>query len=232
MIRTLKEFARHALHTAGVRRKLDHLKHPDRGSRFADIYRTGVWTHGDASVPGSGHGSSLQATGGIRERLPELLAELGTQRLLDVGCGDFTWMSRIDLPCSYIGVDIVSAVVQENERLHGSPTRAFLLADSVTDRLPDADTVLCREVLFHLSFADAMSALKNIVSQPRRFVILTTDKDTAFNADIESGDFRLLNLERKPFRLPPPLTGIPDDAVASRRLLGVWRAEEIRKALG
>lgn len=231
MIRTLKEFARHLLHTAGVRRKLDHLKHSDRGSRFEDIYRTGVWTHGDTSVPGSGHGSSLEATGSIRKRLPGLLKELGTQRLLDAGCGDLTWMGRIDLPCDYVGVDIVSAVVRDNDRLYGSPKHEFILADLVSDQLPEADTVLCREVLFHLSFADVTSALKNIVSKQRQFVILTTDKDTSFNADIESGDFRVLNLERKPFRLPPALIEIRDDAVASRRLLGVWRAGTIRTAM-
>ena len=232
MIRTLKEFIRHLLHIVGVRRKLDYLRHSDRGARFAEIYKTGVWTRGDASAPGSGQGSSLEATESIRGRIPELLKELGTLRILDVGCGDFTWMSHIDLPCHYIGVDIVPSVIEDNIRLYGSANREFFLADSVTDPLPDADTILCREVLFHLSFADGISALKNIMSKQRQFIILTTDKDTSFNADIESGDFRTLNLARKPFRLPLPFLEIRDDVVASRRLLGVWRAEEIRKAIG
>lgn len=150
----------------------------------------------------------------------------------DVGCGDFTWMRHVDLPGHCTGIDIVPSVVEENSRAYGSPQREFMLADSVSDPLPDGDTVLCREVLFHLSFAHAVAVLRNIVSKQRRFVILTTDKDTLFNADIETGDFRALNLERKPFRLPPAMIEIADDAVASRRFLGVWPAEAIKAALG
>lgn len=228
---SLKEVVRHLLHTAGVKRRREHLRHPDPKTRFANIYETGVWRHGDAAIPGSGHGSSLAATNAVRQQLPAILEELGSRCLLDVGCGDLTWMRTLRLPCDYIGIDIVASVIEDNIRQNEIPGRTFLVGDSINDALPDADTALCREVLFHLSLADGVSALRNIVAKPRKFVILTSDNATAFNADIETGDFRILNLEKAPFRLPPPFKVIPDDFVSPGRTLGVWQADQVREAL-
>jgi hypothetical protein len=109
-------------------------------------------------------GSSLDKTQRLRTELPKLLRRLGTTTLLDVGCGDFTWMNEVDLlDVNYIGVDIVSSVIDEDDRLFGSPTKRFILANAVWDKLPDADVVLCREILFRLSFDDARSTLRNIL---------------------------------------------------------------------
>lgn len=229
--RSLHELRQHILHRAGLRRQPDYLIHADRQSRFSHIYETGIWSHGDKEIPSSGHGSSLKAAREVRKQLPAILTELGSRCLLDVGCGDLTWMRNLDLPCDYIGVDIVTSVIQTNILENKSHTSRFLVADGVTDSLPDADTVLCREVLFHLSFGDCIATLRNILAKPREFVILTTDRETIFNADIESGDFRVLNLEKRPFRLPPPMKAIPDNLIMPGRILGIWRAGQVRSAL-
>lgn len=228
MLRTIKELARHALHKAGVSRQLHYINHADLQSRFEAIYKDGVWKLGDASQPGSGHGSSLDATASIRSRLPQVLAGLGTKRLLDVGCGDFTWMEAVDLKCSYVGVDIVPSVIEHNQNKYGSAHRTFSVVDAVKDSLPEADAVLCREVLFHLSFADAKAVLQNVLRKPRKHIIITSDKKTKFNSDIVSGDFRYINLERRPFRFPKPSEAIPDNGLESTRYLGVWRPEDIQ----
>jgi SAM-dependent methyltransferase len=231
LARSLKEVARHILHKAGVRRKHEHLSYSDPKERFEQIYETGVWRHGDEAVPGSGQGSSLAATSEVRSQLPKILEELRSECLLDVGCGDFYWMQSIVLPCHYIGLDIVPSVIENNIRENESSARTFLVGNSIDDVLPDADTVLCREVLFHLSLADGMSVMRNIISKPRKFVILTSDRATGFNSDIETGDFRLLNLEKGPFRLPSPFKVIPDSFVSPDRILGVWKADQVRAAI-
>jgi hypothetical protein len=223
-VRTLKEVARHLLHCAGLRRRAAYLAHPRRAERFADIYRSGVWRHGDGQVPDSGEGSSLGATQNIREALPSLLDRLGTKTLVDIGCGDFTWAQALPIRQNYVGVDLVPEIIERNNRLHANERRRFLLADGVEDELPDGDTVLCREVLFHLSFADIGNLLTNILAKPRRFFIATTDAGTLFNADIVSGDFRLLNLHHRPFYFPSPLETIIDASDTADRYLGVWPA--------
>jgi len=229
--RTTKEAVRHLLHRAGYRRRLPHLR-DDRGSSFAAIYDQGAWRHGDEKVPPSGHGSSITATKGVRGALPGLLETIGAKTLLDLGCGDFTWMQTVQLPCDYIGVDIVPSVIEQNRKTFASPQRDFRVLDFVVEVPPKADTVLCREVLFHLSFEDGLAGLRNALATDCRHLLLTSDRGTAFNADIQSGDFRSLNLEKAPFKLPKPLIEIEDGAVSEGRFLGVWDAAEVRKRLG
>lgn len=226
IIRTAKEAARHALHSLGLKRSLDHLQPGDRRSRFAKIYDDGVWQTGDGAQPLSGHGSSLDATANIRDRLPGVIADLGSSKVLDIGCGDMTWMRTLELKAQYTGVDIVQSVIERNAA--SVPDARFLCLDAVTDDLPDADTVICREILFHLSFADARSLLDNLRKKQRRWLIATTDTGTLINADIETGDFRLVNLSRAPFGLPKPKIAIEDGAVAAGRYLAVWDFADLR----
>ena len=75
------------------------------------------------------------------------------------------------------------------------------------------NTALCREILFHLSFADGLYLLRNLARKERRYLIATTDRATFFNADIRSGDFRILNLTKKPFLFPQPDFAIDDAGV-------------------
>lgn len=229
MNRTLKELARHTLHKAGWRRPYAHLAETDRGSRFSQIYATGVWTSGDLSGVLSGPGSTIRSTSELRKRLPSLLRELDCKTLLDVGCGDLTWISSVDLPCAYIGVDIVPSVIKAHQA--NFPDKKFFVADAVVDELPDADVLLCRETLFHLSFKDGLAALRNMASKARAFIILTSDRSTRFNADIETGDFRPLNLEIRPYHLPKPRFVVPDAAVIPERVLAGWKGSDLGDAL-
>ncbi len=71
---------------------------------------------------------------------------------------------------------------------------------------------------------------------PVRWAILTTFVGDRENRDIETGDWRPLNLERPPFRLPPPhlvvLEECPEnDGAYADKALGVWEVDQIRKAL-
>lgn len=227
--RTLKEMARQLLYRLKVRRGFSYLAPESRGDRFAAIYDQGVWRHDDPAVPGSGRGSTLTATETVRDTLPGLIAAHKLASVLDLGCGDFTWMQTVELGADYCGVDIVPSVVAANQARFARPDRRFLLADGVTDPLPDADLVLCREVLFHLSLGDGQTLIRNILSKPRRYLLMTSDRGTAFNADIETGDFRLINLAKAPYRFPEPILTIPDDSVAPGRFLGLWDVRDLAK---
>ncbi len=154
--------------------------------------------------------------------MPELLHRLNTKVLLDVGCGDFNWMREIEVGCQYIGVDVAQSIIDLNVRNHSAKNRSFCVLDATKDSLPRADTVLCREVLFHLSFQDIWSLIRNIRSSGVSNLIATNDVSTSFNADILSGDFRLLNLHKPPFRFPQPALSIPDDEVLPGRILASW----------
>jgi SAM-dependent methyltransferase len=210
------------------RREDAYLSAPKLETRFATIYRRRLWSNGKGDTPGSGEGSRLESTATIRRHLPSLLDDLEATDVLDVGCGDFTWMQTIALRQRYVGVDVVPAVIAENTRRHGSSTRQFLHLDATRDPLPHADVVLCRDVLFHLSFGDIQRVLSNVRQSQAQYLIATTDPDIAANEDIRSGEFRLLNLSAPPISLGPPERAIADPASRPHRVLGVWVLRQVR----
>ena len=122
-------------------------------------------------------------------------------------------------------------MIIQNQRQFASPQRSFLVLDFVESIPPHADVVLCREVLFHLSFEDALAGIRNALASGCSHFLLTSDSSAGFNADIQSGDFRALNLEKRPFRLPPARVRIEDAAISSGRHMGLWTAAEVLAAI-
>jgi SAM-dependent methyltransferase len=236
---TIREVVRHGLHTTSldrllmmrrISRGLDiaYLFAPDRRQVFEHIYDRGIWlNNNDKRDSLSGAGSELDNTVELRASLPIVLAQLSAESVVDVGCGDFNWMKHVDLRAKYIGVDVVQSVIDANTKLYGSAEREFRCLDAVVQPLPTADVALCREVLFHLSFADARKLLANVKTSGAKYLITTTDTATGFNSDIRTGDFRPLNLRKRPFRFPDPDIWITDEAVLTGRGLGVWRTADI-----
>ena len=202
-----------------------HLGEDGLRERFQAIYANKVWVNSGINTPLSGAGSALHATDNLRAELPAILDQIGAKSILDLGCGDFTWMSQIILKQRYIGADIVEAVIEENRRKF--PNHEFLHLDGSADNIPSTDAVLCREVLFHLSLADIHRVLAQVRRSGAKHFIATSDDITGFNADIQSGDYRVLNLRRAPFRFPTPIARIDDGAIIPGRYIGVWETSNI-----
>lgn len=198
--------------------------------RFGRIYTARRWA-GGGSETRSGAGSTLAATQGVRAQLPKIIEELGAEALLDVGCGDFNWMKEITLPCHYHGVDIVDAVIAENTARYARPGVSFSTLDAIKEPLPPGfDVVLCREVLFHLSFADGERLLRNVASSGAQYLLATTNTELQKNRDIVTGDYRGTNLERAPYSLPSPQGTIDDSAISQDRVLALWSVDDIRSS--
>jgi SAM-dependent methyltransferase len=233
--RSLKELVRHSLTRSGLTiavrqlcgQNVEHLKGTALAERFEVIYKNEIWRNGRKSGSLSGLGSELSSTETIRAQLPSVLDSINTKTLLDIGCGDFTWMKEVDLHCNYIGVDIVRGVIADNSARYGGLERKFSLLDATSELLPNADTILCREVLFHLSFLDIGRLLGNIRLTGAKFLLATSDANVPFNADIISGDFRILNLRAKPLCFPRPQLVIADTGVSPDRSLSLWKLSSI-----
>jgi hypothetical protein len=232
-IQSAKELIRHAITKLGAHAIFDRIRPqsavkgevlnvPSRQDRFVAIYKNGLWQHDQNVVPGSGEGSSLAATAALRSELPRMLDSLHARTIIDLGCGDYTWMRTLDLSQNYIGVDVVPSVIENNQRNFSDAKHAFICMDVAENELPDGDAIFCREILFHLSFSDIQAVLRNCGRKPRRYLFATTDSSTLVNADIRSGDFRRLNLRRSPFSFPEPDRVIEDDAVEKGRKIGIW----------
>ncbi|MGW4829431.1 class I SAM-dependent methyltransferase [Amycolatopsis japonica] len=212
------------------RRVAGELESMGTQDRFTYIFRSRLWSSSSASGPGS---ESVQ-TRELSDQLPPLLARFGVRTLLDLPCGDYGWLSEVDLDLDrYIGADIVPDLIDLNaERFRGDPVHEFQVLDLTADPLPAADLVLCRDCLVHLSFADIERALRNLRRSGSRYLLTTTFTDLGTNNDIVTGDWRPLNLCREPFGFPEPLAvlveGCTEEGGAyADKSLGLWEISAI-----
>lgn len=150
--------------------------------------------------------------------------------MLDLPCGDFHWMSEIELPVKhYIGCDIVPMLVQNARVRYGGATREFRTVDLCHDLLPRADLLLCRDCFIHLS--EEMLAIDNILRSDIKYLLTTTHPEGR-NRAIHNGDWFTQNLCAAPYNFPPPIRAL-DDWVPpfDRRQLALWEVESLRQSL-
>jgi SAM-dependent methyltransferase len=177
--------------------------------RFERIYHTNLWSDPESR---SGVGSSLDSTRVLRKKLPDALHQLGTRVLLDAPCGDFTWMNHVDLTgIEYIGADIVRSIIESNRSDFARDDRRFIELDLTRDDLPDADVLLCRDCLVHLSYANIARVLENVRRSKIRFILMTAFPGRGDNKDVDDGDWRPLDLEAAPFSFPAPRLTIVEE---------------------
>jgi hypothetical protein len=209
------------------RRHADLLSRLPIAGVFQAIHEMNLW---GASGSVSGLGSEAGATVYLRGALPELLRELGARVMLDIPCGDLSWLSLTELPVDrYIGANIVEAIVQSNRVRYGGE---FLHLDLCSSPLPCADVVLCRDALVHLSFARIEQAIANLRQSGSAWLLTTTFYDCEENLDIATGDWRMLNFELPPFCWKPPERLLVEGCTEAGggyddKSLGLWRIESL-----
>jgi hypothetical protein len=185
----------------------------------------------------SGPGSSLQETHELRERMPHLLEDLKVRTLLDAPCGDFNWLGRINFfDLEYIGIDIDSELIAENCVRYGNPRRIFRRLDLLSDVLPKAEAVLCRDLLPHFSYVQIFSALSNLAKSGATYLLTTTFSDSRVNRDTARGEWRTLCLTRAPFDFPTPLRVINEKCSEEGgryqdKSLAIWTFEALAPSL-
>ena len=198
--------------------------------KFREIHKTNHWSS-DQSV--SGQGSDIDQTATIREALPELLKELDVKIFLDAPCGDFNWLANTDLPVTqYIGGDIVPEIISKNQQNFDREDRAFLQLNLISDSLPGADLMFCRDCLVHLSNADIFNAIDNIKSSNIKYLLTTSFPGCEKNDDIVTGDWRIINLQINPFNFPEPLEIINEDCTEgdgsyADKSLVLWKVSDL-----
>ena len=198
---------------------------------FSAIHSTGAWGEAEST---SGPGSTRARAASFLPDLIALTQSLRVGTLLDAPCGDFHWVAPLaDAVDHYVGVDVVPALVTTNRRQFSSPRRQFLCRDICRHRLPAADLILCRDALVHLSEHDIAAALQNLRRTGAEYLLTTTFVGERENPNIETGAWRPLNLQGRPFCFPAPLALIDErcqhtgGAYADKRL-GLWRFNAIR----
>lgn len=202
----------------------------ERAWTFREIFTRNIW---GAAETRSGTGSTTDETRALVARLPAWLDRFGIRSLVDV-CGDFNWQFSVlestSLLQNYVGIDIVSEAIdaarQRFEQYQAQEPRRvqvrFQTCDVVQGDIPRAEAILLRDVLVHLRTGDVFLALDNIRRAGIKFLIATTFPGYA-NSEIQTGEWRVLNMAAPPFTLGEPLDLLDEaNPLVPLKSLGIW----------
>jgi SAM-dependent methyltransferase len=122
------------------------------GEAFSTIYRSHAWGSRDDRPFCSGEGSIREeAVGPYCAMIQAFLEAHHIERLVDLGCGDFSVASRLLRPgIHYTGIDVVPDLIRYNQQNFGSSCVEFRCLNILDDELPSGDLCLVRQVLQHL----------------------------------------------------------------------------------
>jgi hypothetical protein len=195
---------------------------------FTNIYKKNTWASSESV---SGTGSSISQTKTIIQELPKLIEQFNIKSLVDAPCGDLNWMKEIyRIVESYIGIDIVEEIIEQNKKKFQTDHVQFLTLDITKDPLPKSDVILCRDCLVHFSFSDIFLALNNFKASGSKYLLTTTFTDRMCNAEIKTGGWRPLNLEIEPVYFPKPQFVINEKCTEgnySDKSLALWELDKI-----
>ena len=164
----------------------------------------------------------------IRMLLPKIFQKYNVTSLLDAPCGDWNWMRHVDLPPTYIGVDIVEALVVKNQESYTREGVTFRQANLIKDPLPKTDMIFSRDCFIHLSFEDIFKALHNFKRSGIKYLLVSTYSDWPENKPLPVSVCRPIDLTKPPFNWPDPLELFPDPPHHKKRKhLGLWRLDDI-----
>lgn len=191
---------------------------------FTRIYKKNSWGSKESV---SGPGSTLEATAEIRAQLPLLFKNLHIKILLDAPCGDFNWMSRVDLSgIDYTGADIVPEIIEKNTTKF--PGKKFIVLDITAGPVPYADLVLCKDCFIHLRNQDVKKVISNFKNSGSKYMLASTYPVNS-NKVILTGHYRPVNLQKPPFNLPEPIQMIRDfTGDGTEKYLALWDLETVR----
>jgi SAM-dependent methyltransferase len=168
---------------------------------FNGIYSRGDWAKNAEGKGTSGSGSTLDVTREYRAYIEEFIKKHHVKSVVDAGCGDWEFSSATDWNhARYLGVDISSDVIEVVKKKYQKDNVSFVVGD-VTDSLPPADLLLCKDVLQHLPNQLIIKFIKNNLKKGKyKWAILTNDRGGK-NDDIKPGEYRLIDLSAPPFKV-------------------------------
>lgn len=174
---------------------------------FTEIYEKNLWKNNESR---SGPGSTISSTELLRKELEIIINLYNIKKITDLGSGDFNWLRIIITEgLNYTGIDIVPELIHKNNELYGSSNIQFICADCSQEIPPNADLVICRDVLVHLTNRDALKVIENIKKSGSKY-LLTTTFNSVKNKKNYSGGWRAVNLEDEPFNFKKPVVRIKE----------------------
>lgn len=168
---------------------------------FENIYKKSLWNNGDVNIPLSGPGSSLKNTELYSNLLTKFIYDNKCKSVLDLGCGDLTWIPKTDFfndnDIKYTGVDIVESLITSH--LIKFPEKQFLCEDITKyNYFNKVDMIIIRDVIFHLKNDDIISIFENIKNK-FKFLIITSCNNLVNTDNFDLWHYSSKNILIEPF---------------------------------
>lgn len=157
-------------------------------------------------VERSGPGSTVEFSAPYREFLRNFIRDNKIHSIVDLGCGDMTVMSNVDMNgAQYLGLDVIPERIERN-RVKCAPSApgfaqmTFERRDIHKGPFPAADLFICKDVVQHWSNADIEGWLADLRRAHFRFALVTNcNYGPTVNTDIATGGWRAIDLTKPPF---------------------------------
>ena len=155
---------------------------------------------GPGSIPGS------YQTNNVINNLDTFIKKNNIKSILDMPCGDFSWMQDLlkkNTDINYAGYDIVKDIVARNNKKYSSNKINFFCKDIVSEKTFDNfDLIFIRDFFIHIDNESINRILNNIKTSKVKFLACSSHNNEPFNNDIIAvGAHRKINLTIKPFYL-------------------------------
>lgn len=168
-------------------------------NKYKEIESNNLIVSGPGSIPGSNQ------TNNIIKHLDIFIKYNKIKSILDMPCGDFSWMSKLIQMNSnvlYTGYDIVKEMIDLNNKRFSSDKIKFFVKDIVEEKsFDDFDFVFVRDFFIHIMNDDIIKILNVIKKSKIKFFACSSSANINFNKDVIIGRYRQLNIEIKPFYL-------------------------------
>ena len=175
---------------------------------MTDLYTRNAWGSQESR---SGSTSTFQRTEDIRRHLPDFFKRFEITSILDCGCGDWAWMSAVDLTnIDYLGVDIVDPLLDYLQTNFTKPNIRFQKMDVMEDPAETADLWFVRDLLPLYPTESYKLFFERFLESNSKYIAITTVDAEEPNDPGILGIWRKLNLFLAPFYLKHPLHTLPD----------------------
>lgn len=185
-----------ALVTTASLQATDHVE-----EHFTEIYDKAVWGINEDGEGHSGGGSTQTNTVVYRKYLQKFLKDHNIKTVVDIGCGDWEFSKLLKWDgINYIGYDVVKSVIEKADSQHGSNHIHFVHANFLNEDLPEADLLICKDVLQHLNQDEIVRFLPQL--KKYKHCLITNDyKPESFKNKGSHKRDAFINLKKPPFNI-------------------------------
>lgn len=159
-----------------------------------------------------------------------------TKSLVEIQCGD----SEEIIHCNslkehdflYTGVDVVNEVIKENRLYFRHDNhKVFITLDASSEPLPQADIIVCANMLEYLPISNIWAVLENVRDSGSKYFAVsyymtsTVNEEINIDPEVAKPTARPINLAKAPFYLPEPICLTPTDD--PEKFLAVYDVSEV-----